>query len=259
MSQLAVSLILTTFNWPEALDLTLWSVTKQNLLPTQVIIADDGSTVSTRLVTAKYKERLPIELVWQPDNGFRAARARNLAILRAEHDYVIFTDGDCLLPPEFIQNHVRLASRNKIVAGSRALISKQKTDHLMQNRERTSIEHLFSSYKFSNLPLGTLRDSRPESWQTVRSCNFGIHRTDVVKVKGFDEAYTGWGREDSDFVVRLLRSGVKVRSGRFGVCVAHLHHQERSKDELSKNEARFERRLLGTEPASASRSTVGET
>jgi len=258
VSHMPVSLILTTFNWPEALDLTLWSVTKQNLLPTQVIIADDGSTVSTRLVTAKYKEQLPIELVWQPDNGFRAARARNLAILRAEHDYVIFIDGDCLLPPEFIQTHLRLASRDKIVAGSRALISKQKTDHLMQNRERASIEHLFSPYKFSNLPLGTLRDARPCSWQTVRSCNFGVHKADIIKVKGFDEEYTGWGREDSDFVVRLIKAGVTVRSGRFAACVAHLYHRERSKDQLSNNHERFERTLLGTEAYPALRSTVGE-
>ena len=253
-----VSLILTTFNWPEALDLVLQSVAKQKLRPAQVIVTDDGSTVSTRSVIERYTQKLPIELVWQPDSGFRAARARNLAILRAEHDYIIFIDGDCLLPPDFIQSHLKLSSRGKIVAGSRALISKQQTARLMEPRKRKSIEHLFSGQKFSNLPLGALRDSRPHSWQTVRSCNFGVHKADIIKVKGFDEEYTGWGREDSDFIVRLIQAGVTVRSGRFAACVAHLYHRERSRDQLSSNDARFERTLLGTEAHSALRSTVGE-
>ena len=258
MSQIPVSLILTTFNWPEALDLVLQSVAKQNLRPAQVIVADDGSTVSTRLIIDRYKQRLPIELVWQPDSGFRAARARNLAVLRAEHDYIIFIDGDCLLHPDFIQNHLKLARRGKIVAGSRALISEQETDRLIQNGKTKSNDYLFSSHKFSNLRLGALRDLRPYSWQTVRSCNFGLYKADIVKVKGFDEEYIGWGREDSDFVVRLVQAGVTVRSGRFAACVAHLYHRERSRDQLSSNDARFEQTLLGTIGPSALRSTVGE-
>ena len=259
MSQMPVSLILTTFNWPEALDLVLQSVAKQNLRPAQVIIADDGSTVSTRLVIERYKQQLPIELVWQPDSGFRAARARNLAILRAEHDYIIFVDGDCLLPPDFIENHLRLARRGKIVAGSRALISAQETDRLTRNSERKSIDQLFASHKFIKLPLGALRDTKQRSWRTVRSCNFGVCKADVIDIHGFDEEYIGWGREDSDFVVRLLQAGITVRSGRFAACVAHLYHLERSRDQLSNNDSRFEQRLLGTEAPQASRSTVGET
>ena len=228
------------------------------LFRSQVIVADDGSTVSTRFVIERYKQQLPIEVVWQPDSDFRAARARNLAILRAKYDYIIFVDGDCLLPPNFIQNHLRLAHRGKIVAGSRALISEQETDRLMQSDKEKSIGYLFASHKFIKLPLGALRDTRQRSWQTVRSCNFGIHQADIVKVKGFDEGYTGWGREDSDFVVRLVQAGVTIRSGRFATCVAHLYHRERSRGQLSCNDARFEQTLLGTAAPSALRSSVGE-
>lgn len=258
MIALPVSLIITTFNWPQALNLVLYSVTRQSIKPSQVIVADDGSNPATGAVIQSYKSHLPVESVWQPDNGFRAARARNLAILRVKYDYIIFVDGDCVLPPDFIQNHLRLAHQGKIVAGSRALISEQETNRSTQNNKRNPTDQLFASYKFTNVPLGNLRDTKPYAWSTVRSCNFGIHKAHVIKVKGFDEDYTGWGREDSDFVVRLIQSGVTIRSGRFAACVAHLYHEERSRDRLFSNDARFVRTHLGNEAALAIRSTVAE-
>ena len=104
MNHFKVSLLITTFNWPEALDLVLQSVIKQTCLPSQIVIADDGSQTDTDSVVSRYKKDLPIEITWQPDRDFRAARATNLALLRIKHDYVIFIDGDCLLPPNFVCN-----------------------------------------------------------------------------------------------------------------------------------------------------------
>jgi len=257
VSQIPVSLIITTFNWPEALDLALQSVLKQNHKPAQVIVADDGSKTSTRLVIQRYKKILPIELVWQPDTDFRAARVRNLATLRANYKYLIFTDGDCLLPPNFVLSHYQLARRGKIVAGSRVLLNEQETNNLIYDKKKID-KQLFSKWKYGNLPLGILRDLKPNSWQTVRSCNFGVHRADMLKIRGFNEEYVGWGREDSDFVVRLIKSGVTVKSGRLAACVAHLYHQEQSRSLLSDNDARFSETLKTNDNAQTSRSTLGE-
>ncbi|MCK6608837.1 MAG: glycosyltransferase, partial [Flavobacterium sp.] len=44
------SLVTPTYNWPEALELLLLSITKQTVLPNEVIIADDGSKEETRLL-----------------------------------------------------------------------------------------------------------------------------------------------------------------------------------------------------------------
>src|SRR5215510_4962598 len=90
------SLIVTTYNWPEALDLTLRSVARQSVPPAEVIIADDGSGAATRQIIDAWRERrpFPIRHVWQEDRGFRLARSRNRAIAAATSDYLVLVDGD---------------------------------------------------------------------------------------------------------------------------------------------------------------------
>ena len=64
----------------------------------------------------------------------------------------------------------------------------------------------------------------------------GMHRDSLLAIGGFDESYVGWGREDSDFVVRLIHKKTTVRSGRLSTCVAHLWHHEVSRNRLSVND-----------------------
>lgn len=232
-----VSLLITTFNRPDALDLVLRTVVNQSRFPDEVIVCDDGSSLETSALLRQWEERLPVRHAWQRDRTFRAARSRNLGISEGEAEYVVLVDGDCLLPPKFIENHMKLAKPGYLVAGGRHLLSESETDALL--REAQSIGDAFTHWKFRALSLGLVRDLRPSSWDTVRTCNVGLYRDDIEAVGGFDESYVGWGREDSDFVVRLMHRGVKVRSGRFAACVAHLHHLERSRDQLSENDARF--------------------
>ena len=74
----SVSLIVTTYNWPQALDLTLASVARQSRLPDEVVIADDGSDEATAQLVREWRLRLPCPLVhvWQEDRGFRLARSQ---------------------------------------------------------------------------------------------------------------------------------------------------------------------------------------
>ena len=232
-----VSLLITTFNRSDALDLVLKTVASQTRVPSEVVMCDDGSSFETKMLLRQWEERLPIRHAWQPDREFRAARSRNLGISKSEAEYVVLIDGDCLLPPKFVENHVKLAKLGHLVAGGRHLLSESETRVLLS--EASSIEEAFRHWKFRAVSLGLLRDQRPGAWDLVRTCNVGLYRDDIEAVGGFDESYVGWGREDSDFVVRLMHRGVKVRSGRFAACVAHLHHLERSRDQLSENDARF--------------------
>lgn len=232
-----ISLLITTFNRPDALELVLKTVASQSHAPSEVVVCDDGSSLETSLLVRQWAERLPIRHVWQPDRTFRAARSRNLGISKSEAEYVVLIDGDCLLPPKFIENQMKLARPGYLVAGGRHLLTDSDTDALL--REAQSIEDAFTHWKFRSVSLRLLRDLRPGAWEIVRTCNLGVYRDDFAAIGGFDESYVGWGREDSDFVVRLMHRGVKVRSGRFAACVAHLHHLERSRDQLSENDARF--------------------
>lgn len=232
------SLLITTFNCPSALDLVLKTVVLQSRVPDEVVLCDDGSSSETRMLIKEWEGRLPIRHAWQPDSNFRAARCRNLGLAKSNTEYIVWIDGDCLLPTNFLENHLKLSRPGYMVSGGRRLLTESKTQALID--ESVPIESAFSHWKFFSVPCTVLRDSRPTAWETVRSCNFSLYRSDLDAVAGFDESFVGWGREDSDLVVRLMHKGVKVRSGRFAACVAHLHHDEQVQHRLSENDARFQ-------------------
>jgi len=123
---LNISVIVTTYQRPVALDLTLSSLAKQKILPFEIIVADDGSSEETKkLVNAwKAKSKIPVIHCWHQDIGFRAAEIRNKAVLLATGNYLVFLDGDCLVFPDFIEQHMQLAEENWMVIGSRILCTK---------------------------------------------------------------------------------------------------------------------------------------
>ena len=71
----SITLIISTYNWPEALKIILLSVINQTYLPIEVIVADDGSRDDTRELIEGMQKSFPCKLihVWQEDNGFRVS------------------------------------------------------------------------------------------------------------------------------------------------------------------------------------------
>lgn len=116
-----VSLIITTYNWPDALRLSLMSVVAQTRVPDEVIIADDGSGEETRQLICEMAKDFPCVLkhAWQEDRGFRAAESRNNALRQCEGDYVIMIDGDIVMHPHFVEDHVVMARNGYYTIGSR--------------------------------------------------------------------------------------------------------------------------------------------
>lgn len=232
------SVIVTSYCRPEALELVLQSLAWQIEMPSEVIIADDGSRADVRSLIDRWSKRISLVFIWQADLNFRAARVRNLAAVKAEGNHLIFIDGDCILPPDFVKVHRRLACDRKMVSGGRFLIESLETQALV-NKKKIDVKVCFGDIKFLKLPLGLLRDAGPRNWRQVRSCNLSVMKSDFMSVGGFDESYQGWGREDSDLAIRMIKNGVKVRSARFAACVSHLYHHEESKGELGANDLRF--------------------
>ena len=96
---MTVSLIISTYNSPKALDLCLMSVLQQSVLPDEVLIADDGSNEETRKIVEEFKKQstVPVIHVWHEDNGFRLTVIRNKAIAKASMDYIIQIDGEIII------------------------------------------------------------------------------------------------------------------------------------------------------------------
>ena len=102
-----VSLVITTYNRPDALLLVLKSVEAQSRLPSSVIIADDGSDKNTKKLIKNFQLTTCLKIIhsWQKDKGFRAAKSRNKAIAESKADYIILVDGDMVLHHNFINDH----------------------------------------------------------------------------------------------------------------------------------------------------------
>ena len=254
-----ISIIVATYNRPDALDAVLRSLAHQTDPDFEVIVADDGSTSDTKAVIDHWNGRVGRRVVhvWHADEGFRLAEIRNRAILAAAGDYCIFLDGDCLVRPNFIAAHRVLAERGWFVAGNRVLLSRELSERILRERltaERWDIRHWLLQRlggKINRLaplfalPLGPLRKLRARAWRGGRGANIGVWRSDLVAIDGFDCGFAGWGREDSDLFVRLMRAGVRRKDGRWATGVLHLWHPEADRSRLPENDLRLEQVLSG--------------
>lgn len=240
------SLVLTTYEWPEALRLVLASALDQTVAPGEVIVADDGSGDATAAVVrdaaARFRARgVPLHHVWHPDEGFRAAAIRNRALARATGDYVLLIDGDCVLHRDFVRSHLAFARPGRLVQGTRVLLSEARSARALATGEtRFGAFERGVGNRLNALPLpwlSPLVPTSPDPLAGVRSCNMGFWLADARRVNGFDERFVGWGREDSDFVARLMAAGVRRRKLKFGGIMYHLWHPERPRDALPANDA----------------------
>ena len=248
-----ISVIVTTFNREDALDAVLRALSRQSDQNFEIIVADDGSRADTARLVASWATRLPLPLkhVRHEHDGFRGAEIRNRGIRASAGAYCIFLDGDCLPRSDFIASHRALAETGWFVTGNRVLLSRELTESalaneleveawdffaLLRERLRGGVKRLLPVLR---LPLGPLR-KLPRDWRGVQSCNLAVARSDLDRVDGFDAAYRGWGREDSDLVVRLLRAGVRRKDGRCATGMMHLWHTQSDRAQLAANDARLE-------------------
>lgn len=253
-----ISLIVTTYNRPDALQAVIEGCFTQTDQDFEIIVADDGSTDATRACIARLAERSPVPLrhVWQPDLGFRLAMARNRGIAAASGEYVVTLDGDCVPQAHFIAQHRKLARRGFMVTGSRILLDMAFTQRVLA--EALSLQSLGPADKLRLRATGHVnkllqllvtlpdvaRERRHFSWRRIKGCNMAFWRSDLVLVNGFDESFRGWGHEDSDMVVRLFNAGVMRKDGAFATEVFHLWHAEAQRDQASSNRAIVLRRAL---------------
>jgi len=135
------SLIITTYNRPDALNLVLQSVENQTIFPNEVIIADDGSANETSLLVEEYKTKSNLNIIhsWQEDKGFRLARSRNKAILLSKSDYIIQIDGDMVLHKDFVSDHIKNAIKGFFIQGSRVLLNETVTKKALKDMTKKFI------------------------------------------------------------------------------------------------------------------------
>lgn len=249
-----LSVVVATYNRPDALDAVLRGLSRQDDRGFELIVADDGSGAETARVVESWMPRVgvPLRHVWHPDEGFRLAEIRNRAIVASRGEVCVFLDGDSIPRPGFVAAHRRLAQPGWLVAGNRLLLSQALTERILADGltpEAWSLAAWFAARARGDvnrvapllpLPLGPLRRLNATRWEGARGGNLAIRRADLITVDGFDAAFSGWGLEDSDIIVRLLRAGVRRKDGRFATGVLHLWHREHDRSRFAANRVKLD-------------------
>jgi len=240
-----ISVIVPTYNRPKALRLCLLSLARQSMLPTEVLIADDGSRDETKNAIQEMQSRLgqffPIRHVWQEDIEFRKPMILNETVRRASGDYLIFIDGDCMAHRHFVRTHAERGDPMTILSGKRVEIGKRLTEALLEEgtvlnsislrllrdlagdrslRSRKVEEGLYISSRLIRklAKLDHLADD------DVFGCNFSLPKQLFIAINGCDEDFLDGSVEDNDLGIRVLNQGGRVRSMRGLAIIYHLWH-----------------------------------
>lgn len=228
--QVPLSVLVSVYNQEEQLRKMLLALMQQTYSPEnfEVVIIDDGSRKETSLsYVARQNFPFNIKYIWQPDLGFRVAKARNEGLKRAQHETIICLDAD------MIPEHVYLEEVMK-----RHYAAKQLRVHLVTIQDRAFVdpeelgEKQISSRKLFEVPqMVSRRFGTREDWKRERyartdtlkkipaevndpayyigsllsggNCSFS--KADAFEAGLFDESFHNYRAEDTEFGVRLYK------------------------------------------------------
>lgn len=230
------TLIISTYNWPQALELCLLSVARQRIMPDEVIIADDGSGESTRDLIERFKKTFPVPLihVWHSDRGFRKTEILNKAIKASSSVYIIQIDGDVILHPCFIKDHLEISEKSTFIRGTRARLTPEMTEKVIKSKRTdfsafsAGVYHKFNALRVPFLKsIGIRKEMRSRS---VRGSNLAFWKADFVLVNGYNNDLQGWGHEDEELAARFINNRIIKKIVKLCAVQYHLHHEESSRD-----------------------------
>ena len=232
------AVIVSTYNQPAWLEKVLWGYAAQSTHDFDLVIADDGSGPATRAVLERARtvwgQRL--QHVWHEDQGFRKCEILNRAIVAAQADYLIFTDGDCIPRRDFVATHMRLAEPRRFLSGGVIWLPRGLSEAITQGdvesgrfAERSWLQA--QGWKAGRRGVRLLHNRTVarflDGW-TPTSASFNGHNASVWRdalfaVNGFD-ARMGYGGLDRALGERLQNLGLRGLQVRHRAVCLHLDH-----------------------------------
>jgi cellulose synthase/poly-beta-1,6-N-acetylglucosamine synthase-like glycosyltransferase len=244
------AVILSTYNWPRALELSLWGYAVQTYRRFQVVVADDGSGPETAATIERVRRETGLDIlhVWHEDRGFRKCEILNRAILATDCEYLIFSDGDTIPRADLVERHLHFAEPGRFLSGGYVKLTASVSERIgvaeVRSGQAVSLRWLRTqglrpgrrSLRFAPFALGTVLDlvtTTPANWH---GNNASTWREYLVAVNGFDMGM-GYGGEDAALGERLRNLGVRPKRIRHRAPAVHLHHERPwlDPDEMRRN------------------------
>ena len=238
MKSAAFSVIFSTYNSPDWMEKTLWGLHYQTFQDFEIIIADDGSTEETAKRIAQFEQDSgrKIKHVWQPDDGFQKTRILNKALVASEGEYIVFTDGDCILRSDFLAVHDRYRQPGYFLSGGYFKLPMKTSLAITREDIRTGrafeldwlVSHgLKKTHKTMKLTASgkkaELLNFLTPTKATWNGHNVSGWRSDIFEANGFDERMQ-YGGEDRELGERLFSLGIKSKQIRYSAICVHLDH-----------------------------------
>ncbi|MCA5006516.1 glycosyltransferase [Sphingobacterium bovistauri] len=251
------SLIISVYKNTEFLNAVLDSLNHQTIMPNEIIISEDGNDENMYNFINNYPFLAPHVHLTQDDIGWRKNQALNNAIRSSKYEYLIFIDGDCVLHPKFIENHIKMASPKDILAGKRVKLGVQYSDILINSTVKSFSNDYLKNYKSIKNEGGAFCEEGiifPLNFTTkaiikalgissIKGCNFSCFKSSLLSINGFDEDYTKPAiGEDIDLVWRFKGLGYNITSIKHFAIQYHLYHKESWTDQ-SENEKLMQNKM----------------
>ena len=232
------SLIIVVFNRLNLLEQCLTSVFLQSRLPDEVILTDDGSGEDIEGLYRKWKAHvsIPLKLVRQEHQGFRAGRVRNNGVSISSGDILVFIDQDIIMTTNYLKEVAERSHKGAFLSGYPIRLSETQSANLnIANSMQENYQRVVSKQQITKIRSQYRKDlfyyvlkrylGLGSHGAKLRSGVCAIRREDYQKVNGFDEKYVGWGNEDDDLGRRLLASGVVGYNFACKEYPLHLYHE----------------------------------
>ena len=243
MEQPIASVIISVYNNFDRLRKVLVGLEMQTRQGFEIILSDDGSTEESvqQMLSYAKDSKIPVQHIWQEDNGFRKTIVLNKSVQAAKSDYLIFLDADCVPHPKFVEEHLHHRKQNRVLSGLRVLLSEKLTNWLTLERIKNGV--LSQNRFLAKIFIDSLGETRlPEraiykpnfpfknilkpKFKTLYGCNWSIYKKDLLDINGFDERYLAPAvGEDTDPEFRLKFAGKELVSINYQAVQYHLYHK----------------------------------
>ena len=198
LSQMRYSFIIPVYNRPDEVDELLDSLTRQTVNDFEVIVVEDGSSITCSDVCAKYANRLDLHYFQKPNSG--PGQSRNYGVERAKGEYVLILDSDVVVPEGYLK-----AVSDELDANPADAFGGPDCAHPSFTDTQKAISYSMTSF----FTTGGIRGGKKKLDRFYpRSFNMGVRRDVYARLEGFSKMRFG---EDIDFSIRIFKAGCRCR------------------------------------------------